>query len=216
MAARSKKPPAHTVVLLVRHGQTPSTGKVLPGRAPGLHLSEAGLAQAADAAERLSELVKPPSAIYASPLERTRETAQPIARRLGLRVRSAPGLLECDFGQWTGKRLDALRRKPEWAHVQRHPASFRFPRGESFGEMATRAWDTMAELARAHRGEAIVLVSHADPITAILAQAVGAPLDLFQRLTISPCSISTLILSDTGPHVLNVNTTGSLKEIAPS
>ena len=113
-------------------------------------------------------------------------------------------------------RLDQLRRKREWAQVQRTPSSFRFPGGESFGEMAVRAFDAVVDLARAHRGRSIVAVSHADPIKAIVAQAAGTPLDLFQRLTISPCSISTLLLSDAGPVVLNVNTTGSLKEIALS
>ena len=216
MAPRTRRHLTHTVVLLVRHGQTPSTGTVLPGRAPGLHLAEAGLAQAERAAQRIAELEPRPTAVYASPLERTRETAKPIARALALRVRTERGLLECDFGDWTGKKLALLAKRPEWAQVQRAPSTFRFPRGESFGEMATRTWDAVVDLARRHRGETIVLVSHADPIKAVLSQAAGAPLDLFQRLVISPCSVSTLVLSDAGPLVLNVNTTTSLKEIALS
>jgi len=179
-------------------------------------LAEAGKAQAEQAAQRIGELKKPPVAVYASPLERTRETAQPIAKHLGLRVRTHRGLLECDFGDWTGKQLADLRKKPEWTQVQRTPSSFRFPSGESFSEMATRTWDTLCALARAHRGETIVAVSHADPIKAVLSQAAGAPLDLFQRLTVAPCSVSTLLLSDEGPVVVNVNTTGSLKEISVS
>jgi probable phosphoglycerate mutase len=216
MATRRTRPPAPTTIFLVRHGQTPSTGKVLPGRAPGLELAELGRAQAEAAAARLAELPTRPTAVYASPLERTRQTAQPIARALGLRVRQDAGLLECDFGEWTGRRLDALRKRPEWSQVQRAPSLFRFPGGESFAEMATRGWEAVVSLAERHRGESIVAVSHADPIKAILAQATGAPLDQFQRLVVSPCSISTIVLASSGVVVLNMNTTGSLKEIALS
>jgi probable phosphoglycerate mutase len=212
----TKSSPTHTVVLLVRHGTTPSTGTILPGRAPGLHLSEVGVGQAETAARRIVELTKAPSAIYASPLERTRETARPIAKALGLRVRTEPGLLECDFGDWTGQRLDRLRKKPEWATVQRAPSMFRFPKGESFGEMATRAYDAVIDLAAKHRGETIVAVSHADPIKAVIATALGTPLDLFQRISVSPCSVSALLITDAGPHVLAVNSTASLKELALS
>ena len=211
MASPKRAHPKVTTVYLVRHGRTPSTGKVLPGRAPGLNLSEEGRAQAEAAAGRLAELSTLPVAVYASPLERTRQTAAPIARALGLRVRTDKGLLECDFGEWTGKQLAALSKKPEWRTVQAAPSSFRFPRGESFAEMATRTWGAIQRLAADHRGHAIVCVSHADPIKAVLSQAAGAPLDMFQRLSVAPCSVSTLVLSDHGPMVLNVNTTGSLK-----
>jgi probable phosphoglycerate mutase len=216
MASRKAPKPTSTLIMLVRHGKTPSTGTVLPGRAPGLSLSDVGLAQAEAAAQRIAELEKPPTAVYASPLERTRQTAQPIARALGLRVRTEQGLLECDFGAWTGKRLNALRKKPEWSQVQASPSVFRFPQGESFSEMATRSWEAVLALGERHRGETIVAVSHADPIKAILSMAAGSPLDCFQRLVVSPCSISTVLLGEHGAVVLNMNTTGSLKEIALS
>src|SRR5581483_4900533 len=99
---RRPKPPPPTLVLLVRHGSTPTTGKVLPGRAPGLHLADAGKQQADAVAERIGTLPKV-AAVYASPLERTRETAAPIAKKLGHRVTTDKGLLECDFGEWTGQ-----------------------------------------------------------------------------------------------------------------
>jgi len=218
MAPRTpaRSPHAHCLVLLVRHGTTPSTGKVLPGRAPGLHLSEKGRQQAAATAARIASLATAPTAIYASPLERTRETAAPIAKALGLRVRADAGLLECDFGDWTGKRLAQLRKKREWEQVQRAPSLFRFPKGESFGEMSARSYGAVAALAARHSGQTIVAVSHADPIKAILATALGAPLDLFQRLTVSPCSVSALLISPAGPHVLAINSTNSLKELALS
>jgi probable phosphoglycerate mutase len=215
-AARSTTPAAPTMVLLVRHGKTPSTGTVLPGRAPGLHLSDVGRSQAEVAAERIAGLDRPPVAVYASPLERTRETAQPIARALGLRVRTAKGLLECDFGSWTGKKLDRLRKLPEWSQVQRSPSTFRFPGGESFSEMASRSWQTVVDLAEAHPGQTIVAVSHADPIKAILSNAAGAPLDMFQRLSVSPCSVSAVLIGPHGPHVLTVSSTASLQELSPS
>ena len=216
MAARRPASSRPTVLLLVRHGATPSTGKILPGRAPGLELSELGRAQAEAAAARIAELERRPVAVYASPLERTRQTAAPIARALGLRVRSEAGLLECDFGDWTGRRLDQLRRRREWSQIQRAPSLFRFPGGESFAEMATRTWDAVVALGRRHPGETIVAVSHADPIKAVLSQAAGASLDQFQRLVVSPCSVSSIMLTEMGALVLNMNTTGSLKEIALS
>ncbi len=206
------------MVLLVRHGRTPTTGKVLPGRARGLHLSDEGVAQADGVAERIGQLAdgsRPgPVAVYASPLERTTETARPIARRLGLRVRSDRGLLECDFGDWTGAELADLAKKPEWATVQRNPSGFRFPSGESFLEMQTRMTSALAVLVERHRGETVVAVSHADPIKAVVAQAAGTPLDLFQRLTVAPCSVSALAYTAHGPFVLTVNSTDSLTALA--
>jgi probable phosphoglycerate mutase len=207
------------VVLLVRHGRTPTTGQVLPGRAPGLHLSEEGQHQADAVAERIGLLAEGPKArgpvaVYASPLERTTETARPIARRLGLRVRADRGLLECDFGTWTGGRLTDLAKKPEWATVQRNPSGFRFPSGESFLEMQARMASALATLVDRHRGETVVAVSHADPIKAVVAQAAGTPLDLFQRLTVAPCSVSALAYTGAGPFVLTVNSTDSLAALA--
>jgi probable phosphoglycerate mutase len=218
VASRRTLPQRPTVVLLVRHGTTPTTGKILPGRAPGLHLSEAGRAQAEAVAERIGALGGPerraPVAVYASPLERTTETARPIARRLGLRVRSERGLLECDFGAWTGSALKSLAKKPEWAQVQRCPSGFRFPGGESFLEMQARMSSAMARLVAAHPGETVVAVSHADPIKAAISSAAGTHLDLFQRLTVSPCSVSALAYTEAGPHVLTVNATASLTDLA--
>ncbi|MHB1089008.1 MAG: MSMEG_4193 family putative phosphomutase [Acidimicrobiales bacterium] len=208
--------PTFTTILLVRHGATATTGTILPGRAPGLHLGDKGEAQAQHVAERLAQLSRPPAALYVSPLERTRETARPIAKALGLRAVTERGLLECDFGDWTGKKLSLLRKKPEWHAVQHAPSAFRFPEGESFSEMQVRIWNTLERLARHHRNKTIVVVSHADPIKAAVTHAQGVPLDLFQRTVISPCSVSAIVLTNAAPMVLCVNNTGSLKELAPS
>jgi probable phosphomutase (TIGR03848 family) len=208
--------PTFTTILLVRHGATATTGTVLPGRAAGLHLAAKGTAQAENAATRLGELGKRPAAIYVSPLERARETAAPIAKALGLRPVIERGLLECDFGTWTGKKLSLLQRKAEWRTVQHAPSTFRFPEGESFTEMQLRIWTTLERLAKKHRNRVIVVVSHADPIKAAVTYAQGVPLDLFQRTVISTCSISAIAFTDTSPIVLSVNNTGSLLELVPS
>jgi len=208
--------PKPTLVLLVRHGQTPTTGSVLPGRAAGLHLADKGNQQAATAAERIAKL-KGVAAIYASPLERTRETAAPIGKAIGQRVHVHKGLLECDFGAWTGKELKALMKLPEWQTVQRYPSGFRFPDGESFAEMQTRIVSAVQGLVAKHPGEAIVVVSHADPIKAAVAHALGTHLDLFQRIVVSPCSVTAIAYGAGGPTVLAVNSTGDdLTTLVPS
>ena len=209
-------PPTSTLVLFVRHGQTPSTGKLLPGRAAGLHLAPTGVEQAAEAARRLAAISRV-DAIYSSPLERARETAAPIAKAFGQRTRIAKGLLECDFGDWTGAELKKLMKLPEWTTVQRAPSTFRFPNGESFTEMQTRMVSTIDNLCAEHRGGTIVCVSHADPIKAAMAHAMGTHLDLFQRIVISTCSISAVAYTSGGPIVLTVNSTGgSLGDLRPS
>jgi len=215
--ARTPKPapPKATLVLLVRHGKTPTTGTTLPGRAKGLHLSDEGRAQADAAAARIAPLTKV-AAVYASPLERTRETAAPIGKATGHRVQIDKGLLECEFGDWTGEELKKLNKLPEWSTVQRYPSGFRFPNGESFTEMQTRIVDTLAKLAERHRGETIVAVSHADPIKAAVAHAMGTHLDLFQRIVVSPCSVSAILYGVDGPIVLAVNSTGDLTALVPS
>ncbi len=212
---RRPKPPPATVAVFVRHGLTPTTGKALPGRARGLHLSDDGRAQADAVGDRLAAL-KRVDAIYSSPLERARETAGAIGRRLKIKVGIDKGLLECDFGDWTGAELKAVRKLPEWEAVQRHPSGFRFPNGESFHDMQARMAQAVARLRGRHPGQTIVLVSHADPIKTAVADATGIPLDLFQRLVISPCSVTAIAYSDSGPTVLTVNSLGDLAELRPS
>ncbi len=209
-------PPTATLVLFVRHGQTPTTGKLLPGRAAGLHLAERGVAQAEEVAARVASLARI-DAIYSSPLERARETAAPIARTTGHKVTIDKGLLECDFGDWTGAELKKLMKLPEWTTVQRSPSTFRFPSGESFTEMQTRMVSTIDRLCARHPGGTIVCVSHADPIKAAVAHAMGTHIDLFQRIVIGTCSVSAVAYTPSGPIVLTVNSTGgSLAELRPS
>ena len=209
MSSKNKKShaPKSTLIIMVRHGKTPSTGKLLPGRAKGLHLSDIGKQEANDVAERLGKL-KNVTAIYASPLERARETAAPTAKLLNQKVIIEKGLLECDFGDWTGKELSKLMKLPEWSTVQRAPSTFRFPNGESFTQMQTRMTSTLDALRVKHSGGTVICFSHADPIKAAVAHAMGTHLDLFQRIVISTCSVSAVSYSGFGPVVLTVNSTG--------
>lgn len=193
---------------MVRHGQTPTTGTVLPGRAKGLHLADQGVEQAQQTGEQIG-LLGQVKAVYASPMERTQETARHIARACALKVRTHAGLIECDFGLWTGKKLSELRKLPEWANLQRHPSGFRFPKGESFLEMQTRMTHAISDLVTAHPGETIVAVSHADTIKAAVALALGTHMDHFQRIIVSPCSITAISYAAEGPVVLTLNSIGN-------
>ena len=217
MATAKKSPtPQYTTILLVRHGQTPTTGKVLPGRAKGLHLADEGRRQAQIAADRIAEL-KRVDAVYSSPLERAKETAAPIATARGLRTRIERGLFECDFGDWTGAELKKLMKLPEWQTVQKAPSMFRFPNGESFIEMQTRMVSALDRLRGEHPGGTIVCVSHADTIKAAVAHALGTHIDLFQRIVISPASVTAITWGPGGPAVLAVNSTGRpLTDLQPS
>jgi probable phosphoglycerate mutase len=203
-----------TLVLLVRHGQTSTTGVTLPGRAPGLHLADAGREEAAEVAGRIARLPRV-AAVYSSPLERAEETATPIASACGLTVTVEPGLLDSDCGDWTGQALKDLRRRPEWKVVQRYPSGFRFPGGESFTEVHARIAGTLSRLVAAHGGDTLVAVSHADPIKFAVAHALGAHLDLFQRIAVFPASVTAIAYGPAGPTVLAVNATrGDLAPLA--
>lgn len=212
----ARKPPASTLVLLVRHGRTPTTGLVLPGRAPNLHLSDAGRAQAHTVAERLSGLAI--DALYTSSLERARETAEPTEQRTGLTAALDEGLLECDFGEWTGEKLAKLAKLPQWRTVQSAPSTFRFPGGESFIELQTRMIAAMERLRTAHPGGVVVCFSHADPIKAILTHALGTHLDHFQRVDVGTGSVSAIDWPEgAAPVVRMVNSSaGSLAELRGS
>lgn len=205
--SKKTSPEKSTTILLVRHGTTKTTGKVLPGRKPGLHLSKKGI----EGVERTAEYIAaqyPKAKVFCSPMERAQETAGIITKALGTKQpKQIAGLNECDFGSWTGRRLAELRKLKEWESVQNRPGSFRFPKGESFGEMQNRIVETLNDLAQKHPGQTLVAVSHADPIKVALGYFLGVPIDLFQRVLISPASVSGLILSKKNLMIVNVNMT---------
>lgn len=200
------------LLLLVRHGSTPITGTLLTGRLPGVHLSEEGIRQANGVAERVALL--PVKAVYASPLERCQETAQPIAARFRLPIRTEPELAEVDYGDWAGRSFKQLHRLKAWSELLSHPADFRFPGGESIREAQTRAIRATEALYKAHPQQVVVVVTHADMVRLILAGYLGMGLDLYQRVIVGVASVSAVVLGDRVPRVVRISDTGSLEELA--
>jgi probable phosphomutase (TIGR03848 family) len=188
-----------TTLLLIRHATTAATGKRLGGRTDA-SLDDAGRAQAAAAAERLAEV--PLKAVYASPLRRSRETAEALAAPRGLDVGVCEGVNEVDYGAWTDRPLKQLARTKQWGVVQAHPSLVAFPDGETIRAMQARAADAVEALVAAHRRDAIAVVTHGDVIKALVAFYVGQPLDCFQRLHIAPASVTVLQLAPGGRPVL--------------
>jgi probable phosphoglycerate mutase len=192
-------------VLLVRHGENQYVAKGrLAGRKQGVHLNDRGIKQADALAEALAKV--PIRAVYASPLERCMQTAEPIAQALGLEVIPEPGLMEVDFGDWQDKTLKQLRRRKLWKSVQHNPSRVRFPEGETFADAQLRIVKAVESLCAAHKPkDIIVCVSHSDIIKLVAAYYLGVPLDLFQRLTIAPASITTLHLGEETTRLLSIN-----------
>jgi probable phosphoglycerate mutase len=206
-------PPKATTLVLVRHAVTAHTGPLLSGRMPGIDLSETGVEQAAAAGKRLADL--PVTTVYASPIERTRQTAEHIAGHHGLPVRELPGVIEADYGEWTGGKIAELAKTDLWKTVQVVPSRARFPNGESIAEMQSRMVVALEEVVAAHPGELVVVVSHADPIKAAIAHFTGVHLDLFQRIVVSPASVTVFQLGPHGSVMVKCNDTGSLDELQP-
>lgn len=193
------------VVLLIRHGENDyvKQGR-LPGRKPGIHLNEKGHAQAQALAEKLKEA--PIKAVYSSPLERAVETARPIAAAVGLEVIPRAGLIETEVGDWQDKKLKGLARLKAWRRVMITPSRFQFPGGEGFADAQERIRREIESLCAMHDPkDLIVCVSHADPIKLAVAFYLGLPIDLFQRLSISPASISALMIGEYGSRLLTLN-----------
>jgi probable phosphoglycerate mutase len=202
-----------TTFLLIRHGETDYVGRSLAGRIPGIHLNPRGIDQAERLAERLSSL--PIRAVVSSPLERTLETASPLARRLGLEVQVREGVTELDFGDWTGQRFDALQTVPAWHWYNTFRSGTRIPGGERAIEVQARAVAELERLGLEHPQGMVALVSHADVIRAVLCYFAAIPIDLLLRVVIDPASVSVLAIDPWGPRILRVNDTGDLAGIDP-
>lgn len=196
-----------TQFLLIRHAVNDwvKTGK-LAGWTPGVHLNELGNAQAEALGNRLAEQTI--HAIYSSPLERTMETAEAIAaHHPKLSVNTLEGIGEVRYGDWQGKSLGRLRRKKLWYNVQHNPIRVQFPEGETMRGAQARAVDTLEQLQQRHPGKTVVLVSHSDVIKMIVAHYLGVHLDLFQRINISPASLTVIQLGSGMPFIHVVNDT---------
>ncbi len=198
-----------TRILIVRHGTNDALrAHRLIGRLPGVHLNAEGQAQAAALAERLATVDL--AAIYASPMERAVETAQPLAERHGLTVQIHPGLHESDPGRWAGEPIEALRRRPLWRRLERYPSGTHFPGGESGWQVQQRMVAAVDGIAAAQPERTVAVFSHADPIKIALAYYLGMPLDLFRRLSIAPASLTILELGESTPRLVCLNDTSHL------
>ena len=197
-----------TTVFLVRHAAHDRVDRVLCGRMPGVGLGEAGQRQAEALARRFA--CEGVDAVWTSPLQRARETAEPVAARLGLAARPSDALCEIDFGAWTGQAFDALRDDPRWRRWNEARGSERPPGGESMSEAQTRAAAEVERARAEHPDGRVVLVSHSDVIKAVLAGVLGLPLDAYSRFEVSPASVSALAVWDGGGKVLSMNEAAAL------
>jgi probable phosphoglycerate mutase len=194
-----------TTLYLIRHGENDFIRqRKLAGWLPGIHLNDRGRDQA-EALVPLFEGVRL-QALYSSPLERATETAAPLARAHGLSVQRRAGLGETRYGRWEGQSISRLRRLKLWSQLQTAPSLVTIPDGESFRGTQARIVGELERILERHAGE-VACLSHADPIKLALAHYLGQPLDLFQRLTIEPASISTLVIQDGRVRVRSINDT---------
>ncbi|MGQ4513832.1 MSMEG_4193 family putative phosphomutase [Streptomyces sp. DW26H14] len=207
-------------LILVRHGRsTANTSGLLAGWTPSVALDERGAAQAAALPARLDGI--PFAAVVASPLQRCRETLQPLLdARPGTELVTDDRIGECDYGEWTGRKLAELNDEPLMQVVQQHPAAAAFPGGESMAAMQARAvacvreWNERVE--KEHGEKAVFLMcSHGDIIKAIVADALGMHLDLFQRLNVDPCSVTAVAYTRLRPYLLKLGDTGDLGALVP-
>ena len=197
-----------TTFLLVRHAVHDRVDRVLCGRMPGVTLGSEGRAQADRIAARLSgEAI---AAVQSSPRERARETAEPVAARLGLGVEVSDALDEIEMGEWTGKPFDELRDDPRWNLWNSARSVTRAPGGETMLEAQARLLAHAEALRTRFPNGAIALVTHADVIKAALAYWLGLSLDALHRFEIAPASISRAVVGDWGAKVLSLNETPGL------
>jgi probable phosphoglycerate mutase len=195
-------------LLLIRHGENDWVGKRLAGWTPSVHLNEKGHSQAAALVQQLAHIAL--DAIYTSPLERTVETAQPLALARGLDLQVRQELGEAQYGNWTGRELKELKDDELWPVVQVYPGGMRFPNGESMREVQARIVAELDAIRDAHPDQTVAVVSHSDPIKMAVAHYLGLPLDLFQRISISPASVTAFSFTRFGPRLICLNHTGDL------
>jgi probable phosphoglycerate mutase len=192
-----------TAFHLVRHGEHGLLGKVLAGRMPGVGLTERGRAEIAAAAERLADAGI--AALYASPLDRTRESAEILSARLGLPIAFRDDLIELDYGEWTGATFEAIRADPRWHLWSGVRSIASIPGGETMREVQRRVVEAMMQLHAAHPEEAVAVVSHGDVIRAALVFALGMPLDFYHRIEVAQASLSTIRIEPNLIRVLRIN-----------
>jgi probable phosphoglycerate mutase len=192
-----------TVFHLLRHGEHGLMGRVLAGRMSGVGLSERGRAEIAAIAERLAG--DNVAALYASPLQRTRESAEIVAARLGLEIEFRDDLIELDFGEWTGATFESIRADPRWQAWRTHRSLARIPGGENMRQVQRRVVEALMDMGERHLHETVVAVSHGDVIRSALLFALGMPLDHYNRIEVGQGSVSTIHIDVAGIRVLAIN-----------
>jgi len=192
-----------TVLHLLRHGEHGLLGRVLAGRMPGVGLTEHGRAEIAAVADRLA--AERIAALYASPLQRTRETADILAARLSLPIEFRDDVMELDFGEWTGATFDSIRADPRWQSWSQQRSLATIPGGESMREVQRRVVEALLDISERHREGTVVIVSHGDVIRAALVFALGMPLDFYGRIEVAQGSLSTIRLDQGGIRVVAIN-----------
>lgn len=201
------------LLLLIRHAVTDMTGKRLYGRSEGISLSRTGREQAVALARRVAEV--PLDALYSSPLDRCMETARTISEACGVLVTPLEGVLEIDYGRWTGRPFTSLRRTRLWREFHgANPSAPRFPGGETLAEAQTRAVEAVEDVAERHPKGTIGVVTHGDVVALVLAHYAGIHVDLFQRLEVAPASVTAIALGSGAPKIRRVNETGTLRDLA--
>ena len=195
-----------TLLLLIRHGENDyvKTGK-MAGRIPGVHLNQRGEDQGRALSDALNGT--PLKAVYASPLERAMETAQPISASHKLQIIQEADLMDTDIGKWQGKSWRALRLTKAWKIVENAPSRFRFPDGESFPEAQMRIVNVLERIIQKHNKprDMIAVVFHADPIKLAVSHFLGLPLDHFQRLGCDTGSLTALHVNESGANLVKLN-----------
>ena len=199
-----------SVFLLIRHASNPAVGKRVTGRMAGVHLNEEGKAQAEILAERLGRISL--DAIYSSPLERTVETATPLAERHGLEIRTSENLAEVDIGDWSGMSFDQLVNDPLWKRYNTFRTGTRPPNGELILEVQQRIVVEIERIRSEYPEGIVAIMSHADPIKTVLCYYAGIPPDFLPRLEISLASVSAISINDHGPRILCMNCLGDLPD----
>jgi len=201
------------LLFLIRHARADYRPGRLYGWTPNVHLAPDGV----EDAKRLGERLEPVRfrAIYSSPLERCLETADAVAAGRGLEVQSVDGLGEVRYGSWQGKSFKTLARTKLWRVVQLHPSQATFPGGESLRAMQARGVEAIEDIRGRHRRGAVAVVTHADLLKAVVAHYLGMHLDLFQRIVITPASVTLLAFGDGFPRLMRLSDSGSFEEFRP-
>lgn len=197
-----------TTFLLVRHGDTDALGKYLAGSLPDCHLNQNGMKQAKRLAAELAKI--PMQAIYTSPLERAVETANQIALPHRLQPIHEEALGEMKFGDWEGKQFSELNQDTRWHSFNQVRSMIAPPHGELMIAVQARMLEAANRMRRTHKDAVIALVSHADPLRALIAHILGIALDHLQRIRLDPASVSIVRFNGDWLEVAGLNYTGNI------